>query len=594
MNAEPDDNNRSPSRLPYRAVSQPCAIVSAMTTTANSRSETRRRGLEATTESPIRLICDATPVVLEYVQGRWIVRDEASLHAEQTMIHNLGSASRGVERARGISSALNACLIYPDEAKTLNRQLSTLDDLRPQHFGRLDDEQRIALTQACAHLHTEGAWRWLLWMLPKRLEPSLRRTPWILPGWFGWELPHQQWEFNSNFACWLDDDFWEHMAAHPDERFAQLAVATDPKADPARLAAMAFSSHIEIRDLVAVNPATPAETLDVLSADGEAPSSSQRLCLRVLQNSKTPPKLLKEIARHELQKEPCMDCEPTIRAYIQWAVLHPQAPSGLLTEAAAGPLTSAREDTVARKFVAGHSRTSQRVLHLLAEDADHEVRAEVAANPRSPGDLLAVLGQDRRREVRVAAAANPATPAEVLERLADDRVRRVRTGVAANHSTPTRVLDRLALDNDSYVVAVAVSNPHTTPDIADIEQRRLFDTGDDARAAAARWRDDTPSDLLRRLAEDPDVEMRLCAATHPNTPPDVFERLSEDGIDRSDEDLLRTMADNHSCPGSVRKRACSALGFGQERPPRRLTREADNKRAARERARRERAAAALS
>ena len=565
-----------------------------MTTTAESRSDTRCRGREATTESPIRLICDATPIVLECVQGRWIVRDESSLRAEQTMIHSLGAPSLGVERARGISSALNACLIYPDEAKTLNRQLSTLDDLRPQHLDRLDHEQRIALTQACAHLHTEGAWRWLLWMLPKRLEPSLRRTPWVLPGWFGWDLPHQQWEFNSNFACWLDDDFWEHMAAHPDERFAQLAVVTDPKADPARLAEIAFSSHIEIRDLVAVNPATPAETLEVLSEDGQASSSPRRLCLRVLQNSKTPPRLLKEIARHELQREPYMDDEPTIRAYIQWAVLHPQAPSGLLTEAAAGPLTSAREDTVARKFVAGHSRTSQRVLLLLAEDADHEVRAEVAANPRCPGDLLAVLGQDRRREVRVAAADNPATPAEVLERLADDRVRKVRTFVAANRSTPTRVLDRLTLDDDSYVVAAAVSNSHTTPDVADIEQRRLFDTDDNARAAAACWRDDTPSDLLRRLAEDPDVEMRLCAAAHPNTPTGVLERLIEDGIDRNDEDLLHTLADNHSCPRSARKRARSALGLDRERPPRRLTREADNKRAARKRARRERAAAALS
>ena len=542
-------------------------------------------------ETRLRLVCDGTPVVIESRQGRWDVADEGALRAELAVLSGLGAAGQAIDRALGVCSALNACLIYPDEAKTLNKQLAALDNHLPRHFYRVDREQQIAITQACAHLNSEGAWRWLLWMLPKRLEPSLRRTSWIVPGWYGWERRGMYWEFDGSFARWLDDEFWDRLADHPDERFSQLSIATNPKSASAFLAAFAGSAHIEIRELVALNPSTPADALERLVRRHHGfREPVTRVGLRVLQNPKVPPNLLSAVATAEVRRHDDFLDDDADFAYINWAVAHPGAPGRLLAEVERDLTSGGRSQELILVTIASHPKASLRLLRRLAADASHKVRATVACNHKAPPVLLTELGKDRNRRVRSAVAANPATPPEALTTLSSDAVHRVRYATACNRSTPQRVLDLLTRDKASDIAAEAAANPSTSPDAATAAQQRLIDCADDLRGNAVCWREDTPADLLQRLSADPDLDVRFCVAAHTNTPHEAFAQLVNEALVRDDQDLLDVLLCNPSLPRPLRDQVWPALRRLHKRTPRRFTIEARKKRAAREHAERERLA----
>ena len=550
-----------------------------MTTVTKDRGETA--------QTRIRLVCDGTPVVIECRHERCVVADEEALRAELTVLRGLGGGTQAVDRALGVCGALNACLIYPDEATSLNKQLGALEDRQPRRFFRSDHERQIAITQACAWRSSEGAWRWLLWMLPKRLEPSLRRTRWVVPGWHGWEDRGRHWEFNGNFANWLDDEFWERLAGHPDGRFSELAIATNPRADPALLSALAGSEHIEIRELVATNPSTPADALEHLVR--QRPGSwhpSVRVGLRVLQNAKAPPRLLEAVAMDEVARRGDFDDGDVALTYIDWAVAHPKAPSRLLAKIERELTTGGKSRETIRTVIARHRKASPRLLLRMSTDPSWRVRAAVARNPKTTPQLLDRIGNDRNRRVRAAAADHPATPPGLLATLAHDAVAQVRRSVAHNGSTPRSALDLLSLDNAGDVTAAAAGNPGTSPSAANAAQRRLIDTDDEFRRHALFWREDTDADLLLELAQDLDGLMLFCVAGHPNTPHEAFEHLMDRALECDDEALLDVLMHNPALPRTERTRGASVWSPIQQRPPRRMTAEARKKLAARKRSKR--------
>lgn len=566
-------------------------MIAGMSVGSENRKTASSNHQRAEAEARLRLVCDGTPVVIERIGERWVVADEGALRAELAVLHGLGAGGHAVDRALGVCAALNACLIYPDEVGSLNKQLAALDNHRPERFHWVDSERQIGLTQACAWLNTQGAWQWLLWMLPKRLEPSLERTSWVVPGWYGWERRGQYWEFNGNFAHWLDDDFWQRLADHPDGRFGELAVASDPRAEPARLSELADSEHIEIRDLVAVNPSTPPDTLEnLLRRRPNYWIDESRVALRALQNSKTPPGLLAEVVSDEIERQHRFTDHGVNFAYLSWAVAHPRVPARMLTLVEQRLSSRCEGRQSVRGNLAVHPKASPRLLGRLARDPSRHTRARVASHRKVPPELLSQLAHDRSWRVREAAASHAAAPPELLAALAHDQKSRVRRAAGANRSTPQHILDLLTRDDASDVVAAAVCNPGTSADAATAAQRRILDGDDDWRAFTIRERENTPAELLRQLPADPDYDVRYWVASHSNAPAETLELLVEEALAHDDQSLLDALWKNLSLPEAQLERVCAALRELRERPPRRFTSEAQKKQAARSRAERERRA----
>ncbi len=308
-------------------------------------------------EQHVRLVCDRTPVSIDWRRGRWVVADESALRAEVDMLGRLGDNSMSVDRALAVCGALNACLIYPDEAHSLNRRLAGLERRSPQRFRFTGYEDVIALTQACAWLSTEGAWRWLLWILQRRLEPSMLQTPWRGPGWRHLDRP---WLFETDVAPWLDDEFWDRMASHPDERFRQLAIASDPRADPERLEGLGCSLHSEIRELVAANPSTPLDFISRLAQEEHWSAAGRWLPLpqlRALEHPMLPAEDIEQVVLRWL--DPASSCETardaaSLYEVVLRAVSHPNVSSRTLSR-------------VERRYVGGSGVNREHIRQMIAE-----------------------------------------------------------------------------------------------------------------------------------------------------------------------------------------------------------------------------------
>ncbi|WP_420443089.1 hypothetical protein [Candidatus Poriferisodalis sp.] len=366
-----------------------------------------------------RVVLDGVEVALERRDGVWVVVGEERLASEARLLDVLGQPNEALERARGVAAALNADLVRPDQVSALARRLARIWARGSRSYGRLRVDERDALAVACAHLDVvEGVWEFVCWVLAKRLEWSLRRVAWVPPGRHAW-LGATCWEFDTTLDRRLGAEFFAAMAAHPDQRFRDLVAATDPGADPGRLAELARCGDENLRDLIAVNPSTPVEALESLGCRTAHDYADVCVRLRVLQNPSTPADLIAKaaVARTENRFEQRW-WQGTTAAALQrsWAIRHPRCPSSLLRD-----LTS-HSDPRVRAVVAGSRRAPARVLEALAPSLDTDVRAAVAANPNTPQTLLERAGADPHRSVRAAAAANPNTPQTLLERVARDRV----------------------------------------------------------------------------------------------------------------------------------------------------------------------------
>ncbi|WP_428118739.1 hypothetical protein [Candidatus Poriferisodalis sp.] len=468
------------------------------------------------------VVLDGTEVTLVRRDGAWGVSDEERLASEARLLDALGQPNEALERARGVVGALNADLVRPDQVGGLARRLACLWMMGPHGYSRLGADERDALAVACAHLSSDAAFGFLSWVLAKRLEPALGRTPWMPPGWHSWNSA-ARWEFDRTIAQRLGSGFFDAMAAHGDRRFGDLAVATDPDADPQRLGELSADGDAQLRDLVAVNPATPVEALQQLSSAPVRSFSDAFVRLRVLQNPSTPAWLVALAALGPVDvhyREPDWRYGRAEVFQRVWGALHPRAPMSLLRGLAS------HSDPTVRATVARTPRTPIRVLEALAPSLDTEVRAGVAQNLRASARLLEALAADRHRTVRAAVAANPAAPPGALRWLAGDAVAAVRAEAAMNEATPPGTLRVLCDDADVLTAAAAAANPSThRTAMGPIAERLARADVWLARAIAADL-PETPAAVLGLLAADPRREVREGAAGNPRTPPQALWALA--------------------------------------------------------------------
>lgn len=391
------------------------------------------------------MVCDGISVTIEHRDDRWVIADEETLRAEVALLAQLGTTTDAFERASTVCNALNAGIKLP--VSTLNRRLATLEAAYPWNFHRVPREERSALAQLCAEVHVTGAWEWLLWMLPKGLEPHLRLEAgavpelWTAPGWFAMVAPGSiRWEFDGSFIDELDPDFWQQLRRDPDEAFAQLGLAADPAADPAALAQLAASSlYSEIHDLVALNPSTPLSVLEEIANGWDRhPMWQEATCMRAIQNPACTSRLLHDAVEHAVESKRRRwrrtGADPhncTLLTYdwqdiVAWAAVSPRAPQALFVAAASELARGGASRLRTLRSIVRHPWCTNEILEELACSNDIGVRAVAAAAPMVPADLLRQLSSDRFVRVRAAAASNPAVPRDVLDRCLSDRARSVR------------------------------------------------------------------------------------------------------------------------------------------------------------------------
>lgn len=194
----------------------------------------------------------------------------------------------------------------------------------------------------------------------------------------------------------------------------------------------------------------------------------------------------------------------------------------------------------------------------LAADSDKDVRVAVARNAATPGYLADLLRTDRNDDVRAAAAARPQESAgvhrdandglallstmaqtvesvvvllarhpriepDVLSQLASDDDWRVREAVACNPTCSVELLARLVQDSDPDVRRCAVTNAHATPAI--IESRE-DDEHESVRVAIGRVT--TSPTLLRRLCIDRSWAVREAVSRNKCAPREAVLVLASD------------------------------------------------------------------
>lgn len=280
-------------------------------------------------------------------------------------------------------------------------------------------------------------------------------------------------------------------------------------ASPARLRELA--EYPETHPSLASNPATPVDLLRQLAA------SSERAVLRgVATNRATPNDVLVALTnkaddrlgpfvarRAELPDEVCVRLAASPHYRVQWSV----ACRKQLPRQAVEVLARSPESTIQRKL-AGHASTPAEMLAAFAVDPDPTWALDVLRNPNTDSTTAARLAAHPDPTVRFAALGTEPPG-----------------GKPGSHLDQSEAaLRQLLASPDHRERAFAVKK------IDSLDQRESEFHASDVcwlvRQAVSR-RSDTPSAVLRLLAEDSSVEVRVEVARHRDTPTDVLQQLAD-------------------------------------------------------------------
>ena len=134
--------------------------------------------------------------------------------------------------------------------------------------------------------------------------------------------------------------------------------------------------------------------------------------------------------------------------------IQPQCPPQVLQHMALAATPAVQQ------AVAGHRHCPPDVLDQLAATGIPQVRQAVASNPGCRLTTLRLLAQEADPDIAQAATFNPNCSVPILRSLAGHRYSGVRCGVAQHHRTPIDMLIRLAQDEDPEVRQEARANPN--------------------------------------------------------------------------------------------------------------------------------------
>ncbi|GHF91828.1 hypothetical protein GCM10018790_81190 [Kitasatospora xanthocidica] len=178
-----------------------------------------------------------------------------------------------------------------------------------------------------------------------------------------------------------------------------------------------------------------------------------------------------------------------------------------------------------------NDRLPERFRIRLAAHRDKAIRsALVSRAATAPREMLEQLVDDPEPQVRESLAQNPHTPPDLRARLVGDHEPAVRAALAKHWTQAPEAVRRILLTDPEAQVRTAACSiyfahlPHPVPP-PDLVPALLADPVTRAGAVMHAVLD---ADTLRRLAEDPDSDVRAELARHPDLPPSVREVLAVD------------------------------------------------------------------
>jgi hypothetical protein len=160
-------------------------------------------------------------------------------------------------------------------------------------------------------------------------------------------------------------------------------------------------------------------------------------------------------------------------------------------------------------------------------------------------DRSVILSRSEELMCRQAAAKDPQMPVKILEQLAEDPIFTVRKEVVNNPNASPSALAKLIEDPEDdggYLVREVAEHPHASSSIL---SQIFADRSNWSKRylSCVLWYDldaiiahhqNTPVEILIKLAEDGDSRTRSVVAGNPNTPVEILEMLAEDGLEIDD------------------------------------------------------------
>jgi len=195
-------------------------------------------------------------------------------------------------------------------------------------------------------------------------------------------------------------------------------------------------------------------------------------------------------------------------------------------------MLSQHEDDVVRERVAEHPKATADMLDFLADDDSHKVILAVAEHPHTPTEVIDRFIQNETDDVVLIAVGNRHASAAVLrEKVHSTSDPEILYQIACNRGAPMDAVT-VALDkvNDDVRLEV-VRNPDTSPDAIRLILSKYL-TGnqkmDRNLKTAAAQHEDSPSDVLMRLASDKSSSIRMDVAKNFGAPVEVLDVLAQD------------------------------------------------------------------
>jgi hypothetical protein len=311
----------------------------------------------------------------------------------------------------------------------------------------------------------------------------------------------------------------------------RLAIAAHPNSDQATLATLCCDIEDEIRAQAVANPNCPSELIELLIAAGAAPdlqgvtrSFGDVTAQQLVQLAD-----LGAWGRFLAARHP--NCPPDLLTAIssdpEWRVRsglldNPNTPAALVQILVDAP-DSGDIETI--QFLS-QPQISGQELAQLAHDPNPEVRMALARHPDATPDVLGLLATDGVKEIRALAASHPRIKAADLELLVRAGSTPDLMGLSEPDATMSGAEIQALLDGGVWARQLAVRHPNTD---ADTLAHLLCDGEPKIREWAAvhpNLPPETKRDLVRAGSG---TDLQGIAPPDPDLPPEVLYRISRLG-----------------------------------------------------------------
>ena len=545
------------------AASRLWSVVAKMGGALTANRGPRPQGVEVAETSQTlrrRLRCGRVPGVLTRSGGRWLLSNVAEVRTSTALGGDDGTA---LDLFAALVAALNEGVVHESDLRVVHGRLAAILRCDEDKLVRLHVSEKhlgaVAFVCVClSHPSHTNAHRWLAWVLSARLERNLIRRGLPGPGLWSVRGNYQQRETGfDQSTLWIDAmpaGFWQRLRSHHIEWLSDAAMASNPRSTPRVLRKLAQSNNRVVADLVASHPRTPPRVLARLSESyvvdsfrvAQNLSASRRLLSRladhpdvwtrqiVAVHPSTPAETLEELADDDdaqvraqaasrgsvsdlARRRLARDVSGAVRRAV---AISKHTPVDLLEHLLEDPISAVRCAAVS------NSKLFSYTFDKLAGDRSVHVRSWVAH--RSSGQMtLTQLAKDPKTAVRALVAENCDTSKATLQTLARDPDGNVRAAVAANERTPAAQLAELVVDPEPWVRASVAKNPKASRELL----TKLLDTKNwtvESCLAESCLAENpaAPADLLESVLSSDPSEWPYALVDNPSIPAAMLQQLA--------------------------------------------------------------------